>query len=206
GRSPRQPGRCQAVPRALRAVCARRKSRRRGKPDRASGADDAWLGAARGARDARHRRYAGAALGRHRGCGRPDCRSCRGAGITAMSDGRASADTAGVVAPPPLIALATLVIGVAADWLLPLNVLASVLNWPARIGIGAVLLLAGGALVVVAERAFHRVGTNVPPWRPALALATGGLYAYMRNPMYVGAILILAGIAAALASDWMAIL
>jgi protein-S-isoprenylcysteine O-methyltransferase Ste14 len=123
-----------------------------------------------------------------------------------MSDGRASADTAGVVAPPPLIALATLVIGVAADWLLPLNVLASVLNWPARIGIGAVLLLPGAALVVVAERVFHRVGTNVPPWRPALALATGGIYAYMRNPMYVGAIVILAGIAAALASDWMAIL
>ena len=123
-----------------------------------------------------------------------------------MSDGRASADTAGVVAPPPLIALATLVIGVAADWLLPLNVLASVLNRPARIGIGAVLLLAGGALVVVAERVFHRVGTNVPPWRPALALATGGVYSHLRNPMYVGAILILAGIAAALASDWMAIL
>jgi protein-S-isoprenylcysteine O-methyltransferase Ste14 len=124
----------------------------------------------------------------------------------AMSDRRASADTAGVVAPPPLIALATLALGVAADWLLPLNVLASVLNSPARIGIGAVLFLAGGALVVVAERVFHRVGTNVPPWRPALALATGGIYAYMRNPMYVGAIVILAGRAAALASDWMAIL
>jgi protein-S-isoprenylcysteine O-methyltransferase Ste14 len=128
--------------------------------------------------------------------------------MSGMSDGQQgkSADTAGVIAPPPLIALATLVIGVAADWLLPLNVLASVLNPPARIGIGAVLLLAGGALVVVAERVFHRVGTNVPPWRPTLALATSGVYAYMRNPMYVGAIVILAGSAAALASDWMAIL
>jgi len=123
-----------------------------------------------------------------------------------MSDGRASADTAGVIAPPPLIALATLVIGVAGDWLLPLNVLASVLNWPARIGIGAVLFLAGGLVVVIAERAFHRVGTNVPPWRPALALATTGIYARVRNPMYVGAMLILAGIAAMLASDWMVIL
>jgi protein-S-isoprenylcysteine O-methyltransferase Ste14 len=123
-----------------------------------------------------------------------------------MSDGRTPADTAGVIAPPPLIALATLIIGVMGDWLLPLNVLASVLNWPARIGVGAILLLAGGALVVVAERVFHRVGTNVPPWRPSLALATGGIYAHLRNPMYVGAILILAGLAAALASDWLAIL
>ena len=123
-----------------------------------------------------------------------------------MSDGRAPADTAGVIAPPPLIALATLVIGVVGDWLLPLNALASVLNWPARIGIGAILLLAGGALVVVGEQAFRQVGTNVKPWRPSLALATTGIYAHLRNPMYVGAILILTGLAAALASDWMAIL
>ena len=123
-----------------------------------------------------------------------------------MSDGRAPADTAGVIAPPPLIALATLVIGVVGDWLLPLNALASVLNWPARIGIGAALLLAGGALVVVGEQAFKQVGTNVKPWRPSLALATTGIYAHLRNPMYVGAILILTGLAAALASDWMAIL
>ncbi len=123
-----------------------------------------------------------------------------------MSDGRTPADTAGVIAPPPLIALATLVIGVAGDWLLPLNALASVLNWPARIGFGAVLLLAGGALVVVGEQAFKQVGTNVKPWRPSLALATTGIYDHLRNPMYVGAMLMLAGTAALLASDWLVIL
>ena len=123
-----------------------------------------------------------------------------------MSDERAPADTAGVIAPPPLIALAALIIGVVGDWLLPLDALDSVLNWPARIGLGAVLLLGGGVLVVVGERAFKQVGTNVPPWRPALALATGGIYAHLRNPMYVGAMLLLAGIAVALASDWLAIL
>ncbi len=123
-----------------------------------------------------------------------------------MSDGRAPADTAGVIAPPPLIALAALVAGVAADWLWPLNVLGSTLGWPMRIAIGVPLVLGGGVLAVAAERAFKRVGTNVPPWRPALALATSGPYAYIRNPMYVGLILLLAGIAAALASDWLVIL
>ena len=123
-----------------------------------------------------------------------------------MSDGRAPTDTPGVIAPPPLIALATVVIGVAGDWLLPLNALASVLNWPARIGIGAVLLLAGGALVVVGEQAFKQVGTNVKPWRPSLALATTGIYAHLRNPMYVGAMLMLGGTAALLVSDWLVIL
>jgi protein-S-isoprenylcysteine O-methyltransferase Ste14 len=122
-----------------------------------------------------------------------------------MSDGRAP-DIPGVIAPPPLIVLAAVLLGVAADWLWPMNGLASVLNWPVRIGLGAALFVGGGVLVVVGEQAFKRVGTNVPPWRPALALANTGIYAYLRNPMYVGAMLILAGIAAALASDWLAIL
>jgi protein-S-isoprenylcysteine O-methyltransferase Ste14 len=123
-----------------------------------------------------------------------------------MSDGRPPADTPRVIAPPPLIALAALLLGVAADWLWPMNGLASVLNWPVRIGLGGALFLGGGVLVVVGEQAFKQVGTNVPPWRPALALATTGIYAHLRNPMYVGAMVMLAGIATALASDWLVIL
>jgi protein-S-isoprenylcysteine O-methyltransferase Ste14 len=123
-----------------------------------------------------------------------------------MSDGREGTDTPGVIAPPPLIALAALLLGVAADWLWPMDGLDSVLNWPARIGLGGPLFVGGGILVVVGEQVFKRVGTNVPPWRPALALATTGIYAHLRNPMYVGAMLLLAGIAVALASDWLAIL
>jgi protein-S-isoprenylcysteine O-methyltransferase Ste14 len=123
-----------------------------------------------------------------------------------MSDGRAGADTPGVIAPPPLIALAALIIGIVGDLLWPMDGLDSVLNWPVRIGLGGALILGGGVLVVVGERAFKQVGTNVPPWRPALALATGGIYAHLRNPMYVGAMLLLAGIAVALASDWLALL
>jgi protein-S-isoprenylcysteine O-methyltransferase Ste14 len=123
-----------------------------------------------------------------------------------MSGEQARSGTAGVIAPPPLIGLATLVIGVAADWLWPLGILHAALNWPARIVLGAVLLIPGWLLVFVGERSFKRVGTNVPPWRPALALATDGAYRYLRNPMYVGAIMMLLGIAAALASDWIAIL
>jgi protein-S-isoprenylcysteine O-methyltransferase Ste14 len=123
-----------------------------------------------------------------------------------MSDARPPADTPGVIAPPPLIALAAVLLGVAADWLLPMNGLASGLNWAVRIGLGGALFLAGGVLVAVGEQAFKQVGTNVKPWRPTLALATTGIYAHLRNPMYVGAMLILAGLAVVLASDWLAIL
>jgi protein-S-isoprenylcysteine O-methyltransferase Ste14 len=123
-----------------------------------------------------------------------------------MSHERAGADTPGVIAPPPLIALAAVLLGVAADWLWPMDGLDSVLNWPVRIGLGGALILGGGALIAVGEQIFKRVGTNVKPWRPTLALATTGIYAHIRNPMYVGAMLLLAGIAVALASDGLAIL
>ncbi len=57
----------QALPRTLPAVRAGRKPGRRREPDRAPGADDARLDSGTDAGDARHRRFAGTAVGRHRG-------------------------------------------------------------------------------------------------------------------------------------------
>jgi hypothetical protein len=52
-------------------------------------------------------------------------------------------DNAGVIAPPPLIALAAVVLGLALDWLLPAFVLRVLLSWPERIVIAVVLIAAG---------------------------------------------------------------
>src|ERR1017187_5111916 len=95
-------------------------------------------------------------------------------------------DNAGVIAPPPLIALAAVVLGLALDWLLPAYVLTVLLSLTERIIIGVLLAAAGGALAIVAERMFRRVGTDAMPWKPSRALATTGIYGYLRNPMYVG--------------------
>jgi protein-S-isoprenylcysteine O-methyltransferase Ste14 len=115
-------------------------------------------------------------------------------------------DTAGVIAPPPLIALACVLIGLVLDWLMPLGIIASYLSLTVRLLLGGALFAAGVVLAVLAERRFRAVGTNVPPWRPTLALATAGIYRRVRNPMYVGAVLGIGGIAIMLASDWMLIL
>lgn len=118
-----------------------------------------------------------------------------------MSDISSSA-TAGVIAPPPLIALATLLIGLALDWLLPAYVLGILLSLHERIFIGVILAVAGAALAVAGERAFRSVGTEVRPWKPSVRLATDGVYTWIRNPMYVGLGLLVGGIGVALASDW----
>ena len=48
--------------------------------------------------------------------------------------------------------------------------------------------------------AFRGVGTGIVPFDPATALVTGGLYRYTRNPMYLGMVLLLVGVAIALGS------
>jgi protein-S-isoprenylcysteine O-methyltransferase Ste14 len=116
-----------------------------------------------------------------------------------MSDVR---DTAGVIAPPPLIAAVAVALGLLLDRLLPAYVLTVLLPLPERIAIGSVVMAAGFALALPAILAFRRAGTHVEPWKSSSALVTDGIFRWLRNPMYVGATLLLAGFAVLLASDW----
>jgi protein-S-isoprenylcysteine O-methyltransferase Ste14 len=119
---------------------------------------------------------------------------------------KADPDSAGVIAPPPLIALATLLLGLALDWLTQTFVLRVLLTFYERIVLGTLLILAGGVLVIAGAGIFRALGTNIQPWKPSLKLATSGIYAWLRNPMYVGLGLITAGLGIALASDWTLVL
>lgn len=114
----------------------------------------------------------------------------------------AQPETAGVIAPPPLIALAVLVLGVAFDWLWPLPLLRNLLGLPARLALGGLAVALGLGIAMVAERTFHRIGTHALPWKPALQLASSGIYAHTRNPMYLGLGLFVAGLGVALGSVW----
>ena len=115
-------------------------------------------------------------------------------------------DNPGVIAPPPLLALAAIVLGLALDWLLPAYVLRLLLSMELRIFFGVVLIGAGVGLGISAILTFRAAGAHVEPWKPALALVTGGVFQWLRNPMYVGILLSLAGLAILLASDWMLVM
>lgn len=115
-------------------------------------------------------------------------------------------DTAGVIAPPPLLAAGAVLLGLALDWLLPAYVLTVVLSLAERIIIGVLLLAASGALAVPAILAFREARTPVEPWKASRTLITGGVFRFVRNPMYVGLILLLAGVSFLLASDWMLVM
>ena len=83
-------------------------------------------------------------------------------------------DNAGVIAPPPLIALAAVLVGLALDWLVPVYILATLMSFWTHVVLGIVLVIAGGALAISARRRFIEAGTNVEPWKPVVRLATAG--------------------------------
>lgn len=114
-------------------------------------------------------------------------------------------DKAGVIAPPPLIALVALVLAAGLEWLWPIAVPAAI-GLGVRLPVAAVLAIAGLLVAVAGERRFARRGTDPLPWRPATALVTDGIYAHMRNPMYVGLGLLMLGLAIGFASVWLLIL
>ncbi len=109
----------------------------------------------------------------------------------------ARGETAGVLAPPPLIYLVPLAVGVllhrwrAVPLLTPTTALV--------LGIACIL----PALVALpALMAFRRAGTRAEPWRPTTALVTTGPYRFSRNPMYVGFTLLYLGIGFLTNSLW----
>jgi protein-S-isoprenylcysteine O-methyltransferase Ste14 len=107
-------------------------------------------------------------------------------------------DNAGVVAPPPLIYLGPLVLGLLLNRKFPVPFLphgvARILGWP----------LLGGGLLLGSWffRAFRHAGTPVDPGEPVSSLVTNGPYRHTRNPGYLSMAMIYAGIASLANTLW----
>jgi protein-S-isoprenylcysteine O-methyltransferase Ste14 len=107
-------------------------------------------------------------------------------------------DTAGVVAPPPLIYLGGLAVGFGLEALLPGASLPGAIRW----ALGGALVVAGVALLASFNTAFTRKGTAVQPWKPTTAIVTTGPYRLTRNPAYLGMALVYVGIALLAEALW----
>src|SRR5205823_6375445 len=97
-----------------------------------------------------------------------------------------------IVILPPVLVGGTLIIRIVIHYLVWTSpILPTVI---ARV-IGFTVFLSAGVLAHLSHRAMQRVGTNVFPTRPTLALATNGPYRYTRNPLYIAAIGVYVGVA-----------
>src|SRR5687768_11431724 len=98
--------------------------------------------------------------------------------------------TAGVIARPPLLFLAALLLGFALDHLLPLAVVVPRGGELAHRIIPGALILIGLALAAGGMRNFSRAGTPVRSIKPTRALVTTGIHGWSRNPIYLGMFLL----------------
>jgi len=103
-----------------------------------------------------------------------------------------------VIARPPRVMLAFLLVGLALDAVRPLGWIPPAL----RYGAGIPLLLAGVLLMARAMGGLRRAGTPVETCHAARALVTEGLYRFSRNPIYLAGFLLYLGIGNLAGSGW----
>ncbi len=108
------------------------------------------------------------------------------------------ADTAGVIAPPPLIYLGGILVGAVLERLWRLQL--PTRGWGPVVG--ALLIAAAVVLSAIAVRSFQRAATSPKPHKPTTAIVTSGPFRYTRNPIYLGFTLVHLGIALWSASAW----
>jgi protein-S-isoprenylcysteine O-methyltransferase Ste14 len=109
--------------------------------------------------------------------------------------------TAGVIARPPFLFLASLLLGLVLDRLVPLPftlVQSDVVRWSGS----GFLMLIGLTLAAAGIRNFSRAATPVPTYEPVRALVTTGVHAWSRNPIYLGLFLAYGGIGLAVRGPW----
>ena len=111
-----------------------------------------------------------------------------------------TSDNANVVIRPPIAWGIAVVAGLVLNWFLPLPVVPAVApaSW-----LGGLVFAAALALFVWAIATITRAGSNVPTSLPVTAIVDTGPYRFTRNPIYVGMMLGLIGLAIALDSLWL---
>lgn len=99
-----------------------------------------------------------------------------------------------LIPPRLLIGLGALMI--AANWLFPIHHL---IGPPWTLG-GIALMALGFAMALAIARRFKRVDTEINTFKTPRKLQTDGLFALTRNPIYLGMLLFLSGLAVLLGS------
>lgn len=109
-----------------------------------------------------------------------------------------AADRAGIVAPPPVIYLGVLSLGLLLEWLWPTRLL----SWPVAVSVGSAILVCGVIGLAAAIRTIWRAQTPVDLYKPSIAIVTVSLFRFSRNPIYVSDTLIYVGLSLALNAWW----
>jgi hypothetical protein len=106
-----------------------------------------------------------------------------------------AADTAQVVVRPPFAWVLAVLAGLALNWLMPLPFMPVVV--PAA-WLGSTVIMVAVALFVWAIVTITKAGSNVPTNMPTTTIVDSGPFRFTRNPIYLGMVMGLIGLAIAL--------
>jgi protein-S-isoprenylcysteine O-methyltransferase Ste14 len=102
-----------------------------------------------------------------------------------------SSDAPDIMVLPPVLVGGMLLVGVVIHYALWTVALLPTLLARA---LGVLVFISAGVLAHFSHLAMKRVGTNILPTQPTLALATDGPYRFSRNPLYIAAVGVYLGI------------
>lgn len=100
--------------------------------------------------------------------------------------------------PPPIVALVIALAMLGVSHIAP----AFSFALPGRVVFAVSLVALGGVIALAGVIAFRRQRTTINPMTPGAtsSVVSSGIYRYSRNPMYLGLLLVLAGVAVALSN------
>ncbi len=89
------------------------------------------------------------------------------------------------------------------QFVVPLSLPGEIIR-PVMMAVGAILIVAGLASIILTRREFAKHGERTDPGNPTHHIMTTGAFAFSRNPMYLGIVIFLTGVA--LAVNWPCVL
>jgi protein-S-isoprenylcysteine O-methyltransferase Ste14 len=114
-----------------------------------------------------------------------------------------AADTANIRVRPPIIWVLAVLAGLVLNWLMPLPFIPAAVPavWLGALVFAVALVLFGWAIATMT-----RAGTNIPSKLPTTTIVDTGPFGLTRNPIYLGMMLGLIGLATAFNSLWLLLL
>jgi protein-S-isoprenylcysteine O-methyltransferase Ste14 len=96
-------------------------------------------------------------------------------------------------------------IGIVIQFIAPIALLQGIIRF-AFVPLGIILFVLGASFVILARREFAHYHQPTDPGEPTSKIVTSGVFSISRNPLYLGGIILLSGIALVLNMLWILVM
>ena len=106
---------------------------------------------------------------------------------------------------PPILLVTAIALGIGLQWLVPLAWIYGLAALEAT-AMGVAMIVAAVAIDIWAAIVFRNHRTTIMPHQRSVRLVTRGPFRFSRNPIYVGNLMVIAGLGLVLSNPWLLVL